>query len=108
MRQRLAGQVGIEQRDRDAGARESEPDAEIIRAILEQQADRVTRAEALGDSPARVAMGEVGELAIAQRGGRGNESRRRFEAIGQAVDEDGQRGARIARDGGGALERPHP
>ena len=67
MRERRPGQVGVEQRHHAADAGDAEPDRHEFRPVRHHQADGVALADALRERPAGVAVGALGELAIAKR-----------------------------------------
>ena len=64
--ERFARKVGIEESHCDAHPREAQPDRQVVRAVLKQQADDIARLEPLRQRPAGVAVGLLRKLAVAQ------------------------------------------
>ncbi len=102
--QRRAGQMGIEERHRQPRPREAEPDREVIRAVLHEQADDLAGLQTLGKCPTGVAACGLRQGAVAERRLRRNERGRRLEALGERIDSQRESGVGVALDGGGALE----
>ena len=67
MGERGAGQIGVDERRCDAGAREAEPDRQIFRTVGHHQGDDVAAPQAEIVSPAGIAMRPVVELPVGQR-----------------------------------------
>ncbi len=108
VRERLARQIGVDERDRGTDAAKAEPDRQVLRAVLHEKAHDIARGEAPCEAPAGVAVRGRGELAIAERALRAAESRGVREAHRKPLDQDGEGDGGIATDGGGALERADP
>ena len=82
-----AGQVGVDQRRDAADAGDAEPDRHVFRPVRHQQADRLALGEILRQRPARVAVGALGERAIAEasRGRRSAPARRRNASASSSI-----------------------
>ncbi len=86
VRQRGAGEVGVEEGDHAADAGDADPDRQEFRASRHQQADRVALAHTLGQRPAGIAVGARGQLAIGQALAIGEERRRVAVLVGELAD----------------------
>ena len=105
MGERGAGEVGVDQRRRHAGARHAEPDRDIFRAIGHHQADRVALAEPVRAGPARVAVGARVELAVGERLRFAEQRRLVAESLGPAFEIIAERQIAVLGDRPRALER---
>ncbi len=108
VRERLADQVGVDERDDRAHAGNPEPDRQIFRPIGHQQADHVAFADALRQRPARIApyllrQGPERE-AFALRQQRDRIAEARLELI----DDDGQNPPGPLGDRFGQRQRAQP
>src|SRR6266850_5669958 len=61
MRQQLAGQVRVDQRDAYPDTAQPKPDRHVLRTVRHHQADNVASREALCEAPAGVAVTELGQ-----------------------------------------------
>ena len=82
--QRVAGQIGIDEGNHGADARQAQPDRQVFGAVGHHQAHGIPALETLGKSPPRILMAAGRELAVAQGGLARHERRRRSELIGPA------------------------
>ena len=105
MGERWAGEIGVDQRRRHAGARHAEPDRDIFRAVGHHQADRVALAEPLRARPARVAVGARVELAVGERLGFAEQSGLVAVGLGPAFEIVAERQGAVFGDRPGALQR---
>ena len=64
--ERIARQVGVEQRDHAADSGDADPDRQELGPVGHQQADRVALGDALRERPAGVAVRARAKLAVAQ------------------------------------------
>ena len=96
--ERGAGEVGVDQRDHDAGLREPEPDRHVFRPVGHHQADDVAFHQALRACPARVAVGARSERAIAQALMIGDQRGRVAVARGELVDDRRKHARRMFGD----------
>ena len=64
LRERLAGEVGVEQRDDAAHAGDAEPDGHVLRPVRHQQTDDVALCDPLLERPPRIARGAARERAV--------------------------------------------
>ena len=103
MGERRADQVGVDQRDHAADAGDADPDRHVFRPVRHQQAHRLALAEILAARPAGVAVGALGERAIAESLAVGDQRRRIAEPVGEFLDHDGKHPRRILGD-----RRRHP
>ncbi len=67
MRERIAREVRVDERDGTADLRQTEPDRHIVGAIRHEEADGGAWLQPLLQSPARIAMGQINQRAIGQR-----------------------------------------
>jgi hypothetical protein len=88
--ERVAGEVGVEQRHYSSDSRHAEPDRHVFRPVRHQQADRVALADAVLERPARVAVGARSKLAIGQSLTVREQRRRIVELLGELLDHDRQ------------------
>ena len=98
MRERRPGQIGVEQRDDAADAGDAEPDRHEFGPVRHQQADGLALAEALRERPAGVAVGALGQLAIAEALAVGQQRRGVAESLGQLLDDVGKDARRMLGD----------
>ena len=108
MRERAAGEVGVEERHHTPDAGDAEPDGQVFGPVRHEQSDGVRRADAVLERPARVAARALGERAIGQRFAVREERRRLVELRGELVDHRRQDALRRRRDRRRQLERTQP
>ena len=90
MRQRIADQVGIEQRNHAADTRYPKPDRHVLRAIWHEQTDDIAKRQALSQRPLRISFGSLGKLAIGQVIIPRKKSWRSSETFSQRIDQNRQ------------------
>jgi hypothetical protein len=106
MRERGSGKIGVDERHHAAGAGDAEPDRHVFGAVGHQQADGVALGEAVCARPARVAVGALGKLAIAQVLAGRKQGRRVAEFLRELLDHDGENPGRMLGDRRRHPERP--
>ena len=108
MGQRLSREIGIDQGNDRAHARQTKPNREILRAIRQDQADDVAEANLMAQSPSRIPIGLLCELPISKSLIFAGQRFRILELIRQCIDQNGKRDRGILSDWCGHLERAHP
>ena len=86
MRERGAGQIGIEQRNDTADAGDAKPDCHVFRPVRHEQTDGVALGETLVEGPAGISVRALRERAIGQALAVGEEGRRLAEFFSELVD----------------------
>ena len=77
VRERVAGEIGVEQRNDSADARYPQPDRHVFWTIWHEQTDDVAGRETLSQRPTRILIGSLRERAIGQAFPLGKKSGRR-------------------------------
>ncbi len=108
MRERAAGQIGVEQRHDAPDARDSEPRRHVVGAVRHEQAHGVALGETLRERPARIAVRPRGEPAIAQGFAIGQQRGRVAMGLGEIVDDGRERAGRMGGDRRRHFERAQP
>ena len=108
VRQRVAGKIGVEQRNDPADPRYPEPDGHVFRAIWHEQTDYVAGRETLPQRPTRILIRSLRESAIRQAVPVGKQSWRRTKSVSQRFDENRERDGSVSGNGRCHFERAHP
>ena len=108
VRERVAGEIGVEQRNDPADARYPEPDRHVFRTIWHEQTDDVAGRETLSQRPTRILIRSLRERAIRQAFPVGKQSGRRTKPVSQGFDEDRERDGSVSGNGCCHFERAHP
>ena len=101
--QRRPGQMGVEERNHAADARDADPDREEFRPARHHQADRVALAHVLRQRPARVAVGARRKFAVGEALTVGEQRRRVAVLVREFQDDLREHARRIPGD-----RRGHP
>jgi hypothetical protein len=79
VRERGAGQIGIEERNDAANLSNAQPDGEVFWPVPHHQANDFTFGETLVERPSRVLVGALGQLTVGQALAFGEQGRRGAE-----------------------------
>ena len=107
VRERVAGEIGVEQRNDPADARYPEPDRHVFRTIWHEQTDDVADRETLSQRPTRILIRSLRECAIRQAFPVG-EKDNIIKPVSQGFNEDRERDGSVSGNGCCHFERAHP
>jgi hypothetical protein len=93
--QGVAGEIGADERNDAANARNPEPDRHVFWAIRHEQTDDITDGEALSQRPTRISIRSLQQGPICQALPGGKESGRIAELVGSVFNEDREGNERI-------------
>jgi hypothetical protein len=108
VRERVAGEIGVEQRNDPADVRYPEPDRHVFGTIWHEQTDDVAGRETLPQRPTRILIRSLRESAIRQAFSVGKQSWRRTKPVSQGFDEDRESDGSVSGNGCCHFERAHP